>query len=208
MRTRPRVFVVSVRRELMDWLVHSGWRGVTRHAVPHRMHGVLADGKTEADPGATRSVGEPDAPAVRGDDGVRDGEAEAAAVVAARRARVALEEGLEHAIAVVVGDPLARVGDLDLDALSGALRADGDASVGRGVADRVLDEVEEDALKLLGIAAGDEERIRHRGLERHAARLPVGAHGLDGLEDQLVERDALHRPPDVAGLQARELEEV
>ena len=44
--------------------------------------------------------------------------------------------------------------------------------------------------------------------DRHSAVFGVRAHGLDGLLDELVQRDPLHRPPDLSGLEAGELEQV
>ena len=62
-------------------------------------------------------VFEPDPAAVGFDDRAGDRQAEAGAVLAARR--VAAVEGLEDALAVAGGDPLAVVGDLDLDPAAG-----------------------------------------------------------------------------------------
>ena len=97
------------------------------------------------------------------------------------RAASPRKNGLEDAVALVGRrSPVAGVGDLDLDAAVDVLGADGDAAVGRRVADRVLDQVEEHALELLVVAV--------RGAERRAAARPhrdragVGrrAHRLDG----------------------------
>ena len=73
---------------------------------------------------------------------------------------------VEDARALLGGDAVAGVGDLDLDAAVVALGAHGDAAVGGRVADRVLDQVEEHALQLLGVGgaaasvAGDARRAR------------------------------------------------
>ena len=90
-----------------------------------------------------------------------------------------------------------------------ALRApDGDAAVGGGVADRVLDQVEEDALDLLGVGLGEHLARRQLGGEMDAALLGRRPHRGDGVADQVAELDLAHRPGDVAGLDPRELEEV
>ena len=68
----------------------------------------------EVDPGSGSARLEPDLAAVGFDDRAGDGEAEAGAVLAA--GGVAAVEGLEDALAVAGRDPLAVVGDLDLDA--------------------------------------------------------------------------------------------
>ena len=76
------------------------------------------------------------------------------------------------------------------------------------MADRVLDQVEEDALDLLGVGLGDDLLARQLGGEVDAALLGRGAEGGDGVADQVAELDLAHRPGDVAGLDPRELEEV
>ena len=86
--------------------------------------------------------------------------------------------------------------------------ADDDAAVGRRVADRVLDEVEQHPLDLLGVGLRGGEPRRELGVHDDRAGLGVRAHRVDRLLDELVEHDALHRPVDVAGLQPRQLEEV
>ena len=48
----------------------------------------------------------------------------------------------------------------------------------------------------------------HVGDDVDPARLALGAHRVDGLLDEAVEPDLLHAPVDVAGLDARQLEEV
>ncbi len=65
------------------------------------------------DPGPGRAVFEPDPAAVGFDDRPRDRQAETGAVLAA--GSVAAVEGLEDTLAVARRDPLAVVGDLDLD---------------------------------------------------------------------------------------------
>ena len=112
----------------------------------------------------------------------------------ARRLGAAAEEGLEDARAVLGGDPVAGVGDLDLDRRRG-LGAHGDAAVGRRVADRVLDQVEQHALELLGVGA--RRRRRPAGARPHGPtplRRRPRAHRLDRLPDELVQRHLLHRP--------------
>ena len=74
--------------------------------------------------------------------------------------------------------------------------------------DRVLDQVEEDALQLVGVAACGGERGGELG--RHGHGLGVGgrAHRLDRLVQQDVEPHLLHGPRELAALQAGELEEI
>ena len=72
-------------------------------------------------PGARPTVLEPDLAPVGLDDRPGDRQAEAGAVLAA--GGVAAVEGLEDALAVAGRDPLAVVGDLDLDAVAGAAGA-------------------------------------------------------------------------------------
>ena len=76
-----------------------------------------------------------------------------------RRRRRARRRPAEH--------PLAVVGDLDLDPAAGGSRPHGDAAVGGGVADRVLDQVEEDALDLLGVGLGEDLAGRQLGGDPH-----------------------------------------
>src|SRR6202012_1182407 len=92
-----------------------------------------------------------------------------------------------------------------------------DAAVGGGVADRVLDQVVEDALHLLRVGLGDDLLPGQVGGEGDApplggggdaAPLGGGPEGGDGVADQVAELDPAHRPGDVAGLDPGELEEV
>ena len=76
------------------------------------------------------------------------------------------------------------------------------------MADGVLDQVEQHALELLRVGLGGLQGLRNLGLDRDALGLGLHAHGLDGLADQFPQRHLLARPVDVAGLQARELEQV
>ncbi len=76
------------------------------------------------------------------------------------------------------------------------------------MANGVLDQVEEHALELLGVGARRGHASLHERPDDHLLLARLRAHRLDGLLHELVERHLLHRPLDVAGLQARELEEV
>ena len=71
-----------------------------------------------------------------------------APVARSRRLGSAAEERLEEAPAVGGVNALAGVGDLDLDLVAGGIGADRHGTVGGGVTDRVLDQVEEHALQL------------------------------------------------------------
>src|SRR6202042_2909602 len=147
-----------------------------------------------------------DAAAVGLDYGAGDRQAEAGAVAVA--GRVAAVEGVEDALVLARRDALAGVGDLDLHLRRPALRPHRDAAVGGGVADRVLDQVVEDALHLLRVGLGDDFVVGQLGGEVDAALLGRGAEGGDGVADQVTELDPAHRPGDVAGLDPGELEEV
>ena len=125
----------------------------------------------------------------------------------ARGLAAAAVERLEHARAVVVADPVAGVGDLDLDAAVRRLGEHGHRAVGRRVADRVLDQVEQHALDLLGVRAR-RLLLAHVGAHADALRVGLGAQRVDRLLDELVERHLLERPLDVARLQPRQLEQV
>ena len=103
---------------------------------------------------------------------------------------------------------MAGVEDLDLHRVLDGARADRHAAIGRRVPDRVLDQVEEDALDLLGVGSRCLEVLRQLGADRDRAGLRLGAHRVDGLEHEVLERHPFHRPADVAGLQTRELEQV
>jgi hypothetical protein len=72
------------------------------------------------------------------------------------------------------------VGHLDLDAPSVGLRHHGHAAVGRGVADRVLDQVEEDALEALGLGACGGQIARDLRPDLDPAGVGLGAHGRNG----------------------------
>src|SRR5687767_15297342 len=85
---------------------------VRRDAPPHR---ASSGGQAEADARPVLARREPDAAAVRLDDGPRDGQPEAGAVGAPRGLAAAAVEGLEDALEVGLADPVAGVGDLDLD---------------------------------------------------------------------------------------------
>src|SRR5258708_558153 len=90
---------------------------------------------------------------MRLDDRASDRQAETGRAVRARGAGAALDERLEDPHAVFRRDSLAAVGNLELDLARPGLGTDDDAAVGRRVANRVLDQVEEDALEALGIRA-------------------------------------------------------
>jgi hypothetical protein len=94
---------------------------------------------------------------------------------------------------LLAGDPCRGVGDLDLDRVADPDRTYGDAAVGRRVVDRVLDQVEEDAPQLVGVAARGGEGGGELG--RHGHGLGVGgrAHRLDRLVQQDVEPHLLMR---------------
>ena len=74
--------------------------------------------------------------------------------------------------------------------------------------DGVLDQVEEHALQLVGVAAGRCECGRE--LRRHGHGLGVGgrAHRLHRLAQQRVQPHLLHGPRELAALQSGELEEI
>ena len=78
---------------------------------------------------------------------------------------------------------------------STALGAHRDAAVGRRVADRVLDQVEEHALQPLGVAARAGARVEHEPRPTDGRRRrPCGRIASTASLDELVERDLLHRP--------------
>src|SRR6201999_4278377 len=139
----------------------------------------------KADAGAGIRVFEPDAAAVGLDDRAGDRQAEAGAVAVA--GRVAAVEGLEDALALARRDALAGVGDLDLHPTRPALRPHRDAAVGGRVADRVLDQVGEAALPVLGVGLGDLLVVGQVRRQVDAALLGRGAEGGDGVADQVAE---------------------
>src|SRR5712671_6629055 len=90
-----------------------------------------------------------DAPAVRLDDALGDGEPESGALGVAREQVVGAVEALEDALALVRADADAVVRHLDPDlAVAAAAAAEPDALVGARVLDRVVEQVE--------------DRLRHR----------------------------------------------
>ena len=135
-----------------------------------------------------------------------DRQAQAGAVLAARL--VAAVEGVEDTLAVGRRDALALVGDLDLDPAGAVARPDRDTAIGGGMANRVLDQVEEDALDLLGVGLRQHLVGGKIGRERDPARLGRRPHRGDGVVDQAAQLDLVHRPGDLPRLDPRELEEV
>ena len=142
------------------------------------------------------------------DDRARDRQPEPGARTRARRVGPAAIEGGEHALALLGRDPVAGIGHLELDPGGHRLGPHDDAPVGRRVADRVLNQVEQDALELLGIGPRWAQRVGHLGPNRDPLGLGLHAHRLDRLRDQFGQRHLLERPVDVAGLEPRELEQV
>ena len=76
------------------------------------------------------------------------------------------------------------------------------------MADRVLNQVEEDSLKLFGIAACGGKAVIEFGAHGDTAHRRVRSHRLDRLLHEFVEPDLLHRPADVSGFEPGELEQV
>ena len=66
------------------------------------------------------------------------------------------------------------------------LGADDHAAVGRRMPDRVLDQVEQHALELLGVGARRAQRVGQLGEDRDALGLGLDAHRLDRLADELA----------------------
>ena len=180
-----------------------------RNAVESRMRSVYgADGHGEADPRpATVARLDPDPAAVRLDDRAADRQAEARARAVAR-AVASAEEALEDALGVLGRDALAVVRDLDAHVVVLALGAQRDGAVLRRVPHRVLHEVVQHALELLGVAADRGDVARDALCQHESLALRLGAERLDGLVDQLGDADPGQRPRDVAGLEPCELEEV
>ncbi len=71
-----------------------------------------------------------------------------------------------------------------------------------------MNQVEQHPLEALGIGVGEEASLRDLGSQMHALGLRRVAERLDRLVDEVVERDLLHRPADLAGFDPSQLEEV
>src|SRR5690242_20792591 len=107
--------------------------------------------KADDDPGVPGwVVGDGDVAVVGERDFVGDGEAQAGGSGAAFAAAVQAHEPVEHALAVGRRDAGAVVVDVDLDTVDGCGGCDVNATV--GVADRVVDDVAEQALQVVGVA--------------------------------------------------------
>jgi len=105
--------------------------------------------------------------------------------VLAGDARRALDERLEDVLPDVGVDAGAAVGHLDFDrGARSALRAHDHAAVGWGMADRVLEQVEQDALQLLGISGGGGQALAQLGAHIDPVGAGVQAHCLDGFEHE------------------------
>src|SRR5947209_6041893 len=113
--------------------------------------GLPCSRKAEADSRSAIGVREPDAPTVRLDDRPGDREAEAGAAARPRRIRPRAIERIEDLVALVGRDSVPRIGNLNLDPVTDRFGAHDDATVGGGVSDRVLDQVEQHPLQLLRI---------------------------------------------------------
>jgi transposase len=180
---------------------------VIQSGAKARSHGGRSGRHREAHARSALCWRQPDAPAVTLNDGPRDCEAQARAI-AASRIIAAADERLEDTLALRGRDALTRVRDLDFNRADCALGADRHAAIGRRVAQRVLDEVEQDALKALRVRACDRRVRGQLGHDVDAARPGLRLHRLDGLADKLRDLDLLDRPFDLAGLEPGELEEV
>src|SRR6478735_7900946 len=109
--------------------------------------------KADDDPGAPGwIVGDGDVAVVGERDFVGDGEAQAGGSGAAFAAAVQAHEPVEDALSVSRRDAGAVVVDLDLDTVDGCGGSDVNAAM--GVADRVVDDVAEQALQVIGVAEG------------------------------------------------------
>ena len=76
------------------------------------------------------------------------------------------------------------------------------------MADRVADQVEEDALDLLRVGPSPQLRLAQLGADLDALGAGLRLHRRDRLVNQHPQLHLANRPLDVAGLDPRELEEV
>jgi hypothetical protein len=128
------------------------------------------------------------------DDRARDRQAEACAGVRTGRVRPAREERLEDALPLHLGDPLARVRDLEPHVPPARLGADDHGAARRRVVDRVLDQVEQHPLQLLGVGARGLQAGVELGTHLYAAGLRLRPDGVDGRGHQRVDPYVLCRP--------------
>ena len=163
--------------------------------------------KREVDVACRVRVFEPDAAAVGLDDRARDRQAEAGAVLAA--GGVAAVEGLEDALALARRDPLAVVGDLDLDPAAGRRVARTVTLPSAGVW-RIAFWIRLKRTRwTFSALASATTSPAGSSAASWTPRSSAGrAHRRDGVADQVAELDLAHRPGDVPGLDPRELEEV
>ncbi len=147
-----------------------------------------------------------DAAAVRFDEVLDDGEAEARPAERPRAGGVHPVEPLEDARQVFAGDADPGVADLDLDAARSRGGGDGDVpAVGR-VADGVVEHVEQRLARRLWV--GDQRRAAHRAGERQPRRVGPRLERAPDLFDQRRQRYALRARRPGARLDAREVEQV
>jgi hypothetical protein len=128
--------------------------------------------------------------------------------VLARDSAVGLPEALEDVGQKFGADPCARVGDGDLGAVARAREPHLDRALARRELDGVREEVPEDLLETVGVAGDAARRVVEAHREADAARLGRRAHALGRRLDDGREGDGARRQAELAGDDARHVEEV
>src|SRR5690606_1197259 len=125
-----------------------------------------------------------DAAVVGFDQCAGDGQADTAAAGVAGAGGVGAVEPVEEVVEMFGGDAVSGVGDREFGAVAaGQPAADGDLAAGRGVAQRVVEQVGQDLGEPVGID-GDGGGVVDRGAQRDALRVELFTSGVDGVGDR------------------------
>src|SRR5438067_753978 len=169
-----------------------------RHREPHREGGALALARTR---GRHRA-------AVPLDQVAHDRQPEPQPPVRARARAVGLPEALEDVRQEVGRNPDARVTHADHGVMRVAREPDGDAPAARRELDGVGDEVPDDLLQPVAIAAHGTDAVVELALEGDLLRVGRRTDRVDGALDGRRQVDGRQLETQLAGDDARDLEEV
>src|SRR5581483_6363895 len=162
------------------------------------------DGEGAAGGGARLQL---DGAAVRFGDPLDDRQAETEAALGAGAGAVGAEEAFEDMRHGVGRDADAGVGDAEADAVGGGVERGGDAAAAGGVADRVIEQVDDQPAQQL-LVAGERNVAAGAAFESDAAGGGEALDGAAGVGEQVVEIEIADLELDAAGVGAGEVQEI
>src|SRR5579862_8882062 len=126
----------------------------------------------------------------------------------ARSRGIRLPEALEHKRQKLGDDADTRVFYYDLNMRIDSLEDDLDPSAARSEFDRVAQQVPENLLQAVRIAAHQADPGVKKGTDADVLALSGSTHGLDGIVDHLMQTDGLYFEVDLAGDDATHVQQI